>query len=108
MMRSTCRWSRVDAYGNFLPGPNGFAQLIVGLGADGIAQTADDVLLEGNPAANGGLGVSTATALRTGHMFLADIAHSANPFSATTGLPLTADGDGVAGVMTGCRRHLRQ
>ena len=28
----------VDAYGNFLPGANGFAQLIVGLGADGIAQ----------------------------------------------------------------------
>ena len=30
---------RVDPYGNFIPGANGFAQLIVGLGADGIAQT---------------------------------------------------------------------
>ncbi len=30
---------RVDAYGKFIPGANGFAQLIVGVGADGIAQT---------------------------------------------------------------------
>src|SRR5215510_6014851 len=49
---------RVDPYGNFVPGPNGFAQLIVNLGPDGLAQTADDMLLEGNPVANGGLGVS--------------------------------------------------
>ncbi|HJZ32983.1 MAG TPA: calcium-binding protein, partial [Hyphomicrobiaceae bacterium] len=49
---------KVDPYGNFIPGSNGFPQLIVGLGADGIAQTADDELLEGNPAANGGLGVA--------------------------------------------------
>src|SRR5262249_54374560 len=73
---------RVDPYGNFVPGANGFAQLIVGLGADGVAQTADDVLLEGNPAANGGQGVFIpVTAPRTGQLFLADIAHIANPFS---------------------------
>ena len=86
----------VDAYGNFKPGPNGFAQLVVGLGPDGLPLTADDLLLEGNPAANGGLGVSTATALRTGHMFLADIAHSANPFN-SFGVPLTPDADDLIG-----------
>ena len=35
-------------------------------------------------------------ALRTGHMFLADIAHSANPFN-SQGAPLTADADDVIG-----------
>ena len=90
---------RVDPYGNFIPGANGFAQLIVGLGADGIAQTADDILVEGNPAAPvSPLGVD---ALRTGKMFLADIAHSANPFDSQTGAPLTADADDVAGVDDG-------
>jgi len=88
---------RVDPYGNFVPGPNGFAQLIVGLGADGLAQTADDVLLEGNPAANGGQGVFIPlTAPRTGHQFLIDIAHSANPFN-DFGVPLTPDADNIIG-----------
>ncbi len=86
---------RVDLYGNFIPGANGFAQLIVGLGADGIAQTADDILVEGNPAAP--VSPLAVDALRTGKMFLADIAHSANPFDSQTGAPLTADADDVAG-----------
>ena len=87
---------RVDQYGNFIPGANGFAQLVVGLGADGIAQTADDVLVEGNPAAPiSPVGVG---ALRTGKMFLADIAHSANPFDSQTGAPLAADADDVIGL----------
>ena len=38
-----------DAYGNFIKGPNGFAMVMM-KGADGIADTADDVLVEGNPA----------------------------------------------------------
>ena len=38
-----------DAYGNFIPGPNGFPQVVM-KGADGLAGTADDVLVEGNPA----------------------------------------------------------
>ena len=46
-------------------------------GADGIAGTADDVLVEGNPAAP-----ITAGAVRTGHQFLIDIAHSAGPSAA--------------------------
>src|SRR5262245_25115402 len=29
----------VDPYGNFKPGPNGFAQLVIGLGPDGVALT---------------------------------------------------------------------
>ena len=39
-----------DQYGNFIPGANGYPQLVVGLGPDGQLGTADDVLLEGNPA----------------------------------------------------------
>ena len=89
---------KVDPYGNFIPGENGFPQLIIDLGADGLPQTDDDVLLEGDPAANGGQGVIIPiTAPRTGHMFLADIAHSANPFS-SFGVPLGVDADDVAGV----------
>ena len=33
-------------------------------------------------------------------MFLADIAHEANPFSSQTGAPLTADSDDVIGLNT--------
>jgi Ca2+-binding RTX toxin-like protein len=77
---------RTDPYGNFIPGANGFPQLIYGVGADGIPNTSDDVVLEGNPSApinpsesatiNG---VVYAGAIRTNHAFLADIAHNAVP-----------------------------
>jgi beta-lactam-binding protein with PASTA domain len=61
-----------DPYGHFKPGPNGFPQLVT--------QKTPLQLLEGNPAANGGLGVSIpATSVRTGHAFLNDIAHNAVP-----------------------------
>ena len=70
---------RTDAYGNFIPGPNGFPQIITGIGADGIPNTADDIVIEGDPTANGGEGVSLATAIRTTMAFLADIAHNAVP-----------------------------
>ncbi len=89
---------RTDAYGNFIPGANGFAQIITGVGLDGIANTADDSVLEGDPTANGGLGTSTADALRTGHAFLNDIAHSANPVHSQTGLPLAPDSDTAIGL----------
>jgi Ca2+-binding RTX toxin-like protein len=88
----------VDLYGNFRPGPNGFAQLVLSLGPDGLADTADDVLIEGNPAAP--ISPSAVGALRTGQLFLADIAHIANPFS-STGTPLAPDADLVAGVDDG-------
>ncbi|PTQ11672.1 heme peroxidase, partial [Sphingomonas oleivorans] len=64
-----------DPYGNFIPGANGYPQLVVGLGADGELGTLDDVLLEGDPAAP----VSTAGAIRTAHAFIDDIAHNAVP-----------------------------
>ncbi len=86
---------KVDPYGNFVPGPNGFAQLVTNLGPDGLLGTDDDVTVEGNPAAP--VSPLAVAALRTGHMFLADIAHSANPFSSQTGAPLTADADNVIG-----------
>ena len=59
-----------DPYGHFKPGANGFPQLILpGSG-----------LLEGDPAANGGAGVTIpANAFRTAHAFLNDIAHNAAP-----------------------------
>src|SRR3954467_2982000 len=59
-----------DAYGHFKPGPRGFPQLV----------RPGNVLVEGNPTANGGLGIAIpADALRTGHGFLNDIAHNATP-----------------------------
>ena len=76
-----------DQYGKFIPGANGFAQVVM-KGADGIAGTADDVLVEGNPAAP----ISLANAVRTGHPFLADIAHAAAPNPG-----LVPDADLVAG-----------
>ncbi|WP_223504069.1 peroxidase family protein [Pseudomonas sp. BF-R-24] len=81
-----------DAYGNFIKGPNGFPMVMM-RGPDGIADTADDVLVEGNPAAP----ISLVNAVRTGHQFLIDIAHSAVPVDSQTGAPLTADADLVAG-----------
>ena len=72
-----------------MPGANGFAQMVV-RNADGTTS-----LLEGNPAANGGNGVNVpANVVRTGHQFLNDIAHSADP-SAAPGL--VRDNNGVIG-----------
>src|SRR5499426_3443738 len=81
----------VDAYGNFIKGPNGFPQVVM-KGPDGLPGTADDFLLEGNPAAP----VDLTNAVRTGHQFLIDIAHSAVPVD-DFGNPLTPDADNVIG-----------
>ncbi|WP_223462319.1 peroxidase family protein [Pseudomonas sp. A-R-26] len=81
-----------DAYGNFIKGPNGFPMVMM-TGPDGIPDTADDVLVEGDPAAP----ISLVNAVRTGHQFLIDIAHTAVPVDSQTGAPLTADADLVAG-----------
>src|SRR5262249_37382154 len=81
-----------DAYGNFIKGPNGFPQVVIrtGNGPDGIAGTTDDTttLVEGNPLAP----IDLTNAVRTGHQFLIDIAHSAIPVD-DFGNPLTADTD---------------
>ncbi len=76
-----------DAYGNFLRGPNGFVQVVMDNG-DGTTS-----LVEGNPAAP----ISLANAVRTGHGFLDDIAHSAVPFNGQTGAALVADADSDVG-----------
>ncbi|WP_044870706.1 peroxidase family protein [Pseudomonas sp. LFM046] len=81
-----------DAYGNFIKGPNGFPQVVM-VGPDGIAGTADDVLVEGNPLAP----VDLTNAVRTGHAFLNDIAHTAVPINEQTGAALLPDADTVAG-----------
>ena len=66
-----------DPYGNFIKGPHGLPQVVM-KGADGIGGTADDILVEGNLAAP----ISLANAVGTGHQFLIDIAHSADPSGA--------------------------
>ncbi|QEY62027.1 heme peroxidase [Metapseudomonas lalkuanensis] len=83
-----------DDYGNFIKGPNGFP-MVVFVGPDGLPGTADDVLIEGDPTANGGVGISLTGAVSTGHQFLIDIAHSADPSGG-----LTADADDIVNVGT--------
>src|SRR5262245_7757589 len=80
-----------DAYGNFIKGPHGFPQVVM-KGADGIAGTADDVLVEGNPAAP----IDLTNAARTGHQFLIDVAHNAVPVLNAAG-NLVPDADNIAG-----------
>ena len=79
---------RTDAYGNFIPNAAGFAQIITGVGVDGIPNTADDIVISGTSAAP----VGVATALRINAAFLADIAHDAVP----NGI---ADGDIEIGLL---------
>jgi Ca2+-binding RTX toxin-like protein len=54
-----------DIYGNFIPGDNGFPQLVIG----------PNTLVEGDRTAP----VDASDALRTNHAFLLDINNSANP-----------------------------
>ncbi|QYX56459.1 hypothetical protein K1T73_15610 [Roseovarius sp. SCSIO 43702] len=82
---------RTDDYGEFVRGPNGLPQIVVGLGPDGIPNTADDVVVEGNLATP--VNTFDAGAVRIGHAFLDDIAHNANPFDGQTGMLKTADSD---------------
>ncbi|CAD5107743.1 peroxidase family protein [Zestomonas carbonaria] len=83
---------RTDPYGKFIPAENGMPQLVIGLGPDGIPNTADDLVLVGNPDSP----VSTAGAVRIGHAFLDDIAHNAVPVVNSLGV-LQPDADDVAG-----------
>ena len=68
---------RTDQYGNFIPATNGFAQVITGIGPDGIPNTADDAVAVGTNLAP--VNPTTVNALRTNSAFLADIAHTAVP-----------------------------
>ena len=87
-----------DEYGNFIPGENGFAQIVVGFGADGVFGTADDELVEGNP--DDPVDPTLVGAFRTGHAFLLDIAHSAVPVVGADGA-LVQDADDTAGTVVG-------
>ncbi|MFN4211872.1 MAG: peroxidase family protein, partial [Devosia sp.] len=93
---------RTDAYGEFIRGPNGLPLIVTGLGTDGIPNTADDVVMEGN------LTTPVATwdsAVKTAHAFLDDIAHNAAPQfvdpdrnpGTINSVWTTADGDGDTG-----------
>lgn len=89
---------RTDPYGRFIPDPvTGFAQLIVGIGADGVPNTADDIVVSGTPAFP--VNPTTAAALRLPNAFLDDIAHAAAPV--ITGGVLMADNDDVVGYSGG-------
>ncbi|WP_309137374.1 peroxidase family protein [Pseudomonas sp. LS44] len=81
----------MDPYGEFIRGDNGFPQLYVR-----VTPTAENLLgiaiVEGDPAAP----ISTQLAIRTGHAFLDDIAHTAKPVLNANG-QLAADGDDIAG-----------
>ncbi|OGB28861.1 MAG: hypothetical protein A3I16_03615 [Burkholderiales bacterium RIFCSPLOWO2_02_FULL_66_35] len=80
---------RTDPYGKFIPGANGYAQIITGVGVDGVANTEDDIVVEGDPLSP--VSPSAVNALRTGHAFLDDIAHHAAPgFYDHDGNPATA------------------
>ena len=68
---------RTDAYGNFIPNAAGYAQVITGIGVDGIPNTSDDIVISGTPSVP--VNPTTVLAIRTGHAFLADIAHNAVP-----------------------------
>jgi len=78
-----------DLYGNFIPGENGYAQIVTQAG-----------LIEGNPAAP----VAAGDAIATGHAFLEDIAHAAVPGTVdhdrnpgTPEIALAPDADSEAG-----------
>ncbi|HEV7914414.1 MAG TPA: peroxidase family protein, partial [Albitalea sp.] len=84
-----------DAFGNFIAGVHGFAQIVKrGAGTDGILGNSDDtsVMVEGTVT-----GVDTTNAFRTGHAFINDKAHTADPFDSQTGALLRADTDTTAG-----------
>ncbi|GAM98288.1 hemolysin-type calcium-binding region [alpha proteobacterium U9-1i] len=64
-----------DQYGNFIRGANGFPQVVF----------PGNVLVEGNPLAP----ISLVGSIKTGHAFLDDIAHFANPIGDHDGNPAT-------------------
>ncbi len=79
-----------DPYGRFSRAGNNFAQLVPDTDpGPGVTPGAP---IAGDPAANGGLGISTIDAVKTGHGFLDDIAHAAVPFGDTDGNPGTPKG----------------
>ncbi len=89
-----------DEYGRFIRGANGFVQIVTA----GASPGDPPVLVEANPADNGGLGTLIPTnVVPAGTAFLDDIAHDAAPKS-SSGVLLTPDADGdntAAGGLVG-------
>ena len=85
-----------DQYGNFIKGPHGMPMVMM-KGPDGIADTADDFLVEGNRTTP----ISLTNAVGTGHQFLIDIAHNADPSAdPSTGIKPVADADNIINIGT--------
>ncbi|NYT45449.1 heme peroxidase [Alcaligenaceae bacterium] len=95
---------RVDPYGNFIPNSDGYPQIVLGLGPDGIPNTDDDEVISGTPGAP----ASTAMAVRVDHAFLDDIAHAAVPIMDLNGVPLADIDDlvGYTGAYNGAGQQL--
>ena len=76
-----CPMIVADEYGRMIPGPNGYAQVVVRLSGG----TPSNPVLEIREGTANGLPLSTAdyAALGTGHAFLLDMAHTAAPASRT-------------------------
>ncbi|EAS51309.1 putative hemolysin-type calcium-binding peroxidase protein [Aurantimonas manganoxydans SI85-9A1] len=68
---------RTDPYGEFIRGDNGLPMIVTGLGPDGIPNTADDIVVQGNLTTP--VNTMAIGAIRIGHAFLDDIAHNAAP-----------------------------
>ena len=90
-----------DAYGNFIPGANGFPQVMIMLGADGHFGTADDGTSLSRATRR--LRIDLTHAVSTGHQFLIDIARSASPVD-DFGNFLAADDGQHRSAMTAIRR----
>ena len=85
-----CPLILTDPYGHFKPGPlRGMPLVVIRPAVVG----GNPTLREGDPAANGGLGIDVSDAVKTGHAFLNDIAHNAAPNAG-----LIADGDTVVNL----------
>ncbi|VVT08480.1 peroxidase family protein [Rhizobium sp. EC-SD404] len=105
---------RTDAYGEFIRGDDGFPQVILSLGADGIPNTADDGVASGTPdnpvvlhfpVTGVPVPPGAVVPIRTANAFLDDIAHNAVPKllvdhdrnPGTPPLAVTPDEDDVPG-----------
>ena len=94
-----------DPYGQFVPGPAGFPQYVCSPNGTDCPASG---LVEGDPAANGGLGVRPPSSVRHFQTpFLTDIAHAADPTPidadhdpSTAAVPRTPDADDVPGRST--------
>lgn len=87
----------VDPYGNFIPGPNGFPQLI---GAGGVAMA---VVLNADGTIATPIDATNAAA--TGHAFLDDIAHNANPGAGERADVASDYASGIDGISTATDRQ---